>query len=82
MILAEFPHNVFAKIYSVLDGVKTVDDPDADDDIDDPNDARDTAANHQLHDGPRQHRVLQGQGQEAAGGGGECTVGGSQVIIY
>ena len=37
-------------------------------------------ASHQLHDEPRQHGQLQRQGQEAAGGGGECPARGSQVV--
>ena len=36
-------------------------------------------ADADLPDVPRQHGVLQGQGQDAAGGGGECSVGSSQV---
>ena len=68
-------HNGFTPVDSVMDGVQTADDPDPDDDVDDPNHAGDAAAEHQLHDVSRQHRLLQGQGQEAAGGGGECSVG-------
>ena len=60
------------------------DDPDgADDDDAAPPDAgvrrQQAEAGHQLHDEPRQHGELPGQGQEAAGGSGECTARGSQV---
>ena len=61
-------HNV--PVHDVMDDVKTVDD-----DVDDPDDAGNAAAEHQLHDVPRQHGVLQGQGQETPGGSGKCPVG-------